>query len=715
MSLKKVLFIIGIVVLGAGAAFGAHWYLSQSPETNDGETVTDDSGSTNLTEDSSQLPTIYITIASHQQGSTSTNFVDYANDEDAFWAEREGVVNFANMVHEEGAKYSFQSEFTFLQALVKYDKGTESTNGKNLIRYLTEDLGFEVDTNFHGDTYNEADGAYLFEQLGVPPSHTVGGLIASPAEDSKIEYYRNELHGLQYDATWKAEILWGAATLYHQGDEEVLWASGIWKPQDNENFLVNDENAPLPYVGLYMHGWEGVNDLIAKQQAGELEPGKIYTVTIFTGDMKKSSTIQQFRSQLEELSDARERGEVQFVGIKEVVDIWKTQYNSEPNIYVYTEHQDTSTEAPVEDTGCGDGVCGAVEEKTGACPEDCEETTKQTSPDLGAVDSSAPDSVKIVFAANFEEGESCHRDGATGCDLYSVEYDLQNHEVKGVERLTTETNGPEWFADIDPQGENIAYESIVESSTGKTTNTIVWMNLETGKSGVLVEGGRFPDISADGAYLVYGDAVSKNVKMALLMQEKGLQAGNPGALTDEAISEDPSISPDNTLVIYHFHETGSSARTKVLNIATGETIDFTGTIGCGHATFNLDGSTGVCVLPKGDAIKARDYKNGEWGELYDLTPTYTTDDFAEFDARYKECNDVVLSYPAFCASNDYLLVGAQCLTAPGSDGRSETTFSELFLLKLGATADATEMIPLHAQMEEFLGVEGKDSVTGACR
>lgn len=678
MPLKKIVFMGGLVVLATASAFGAHEFLSR--DTSSQDSGTEDTGqTTNDSGDSSQLPTIYVTIASHEQGPESANFIDYVNDEDAFWVKREGVVNFANMIHDQGAKYNFQSEFNFLQALVKYDKGTESTNGKNLLRYLTEDLGFEVDTSFHSDDCNQADGAYLFEQLGVPPSHTVGGLIASPAEDSKIEYYRNELHGLQYDATWKAEILWGAATLYHQGDEEVLWASGIWKPKDNENFLVNDENAPLPYVGLYMHGWVGLDELIAKQQAGELEPGKIYTITLFTGDLTNASIIQQFRSNLQELSDYRERGELQFVGIKEVVDIWKTQYNSEPNIYRYSENQGTPTE---------------------------DSTTDPT----------ASNSIQIVFASNLEAGESCHRDGAMGCDLYLAEYDLENQTVKSVERLTDETDGPEWFADIDPRGENIAYESIKDDPDGKAANTIVWMNLETGKTGVLVEGARYPDISADGAYLVYGDAVSKNVKMALLTEEKGLQAGSPGALTEEAISEDPSISPDNTLVIYHFHETNKPAQTKVLDIATGETFDFSGAIiGCGHATFNLDGSTGVCVLPKGDAIHARDYANGEWGELYDLAPIYSPADFAEFDARYAECNDVVLSYPAFCASNDYLLVGAQCLTAPGSDGRAETTFSELFLLKLGATADATEMIPLNAQMEEFLGVEGKDSVTGACR
>jgi len=674
---------IGIVVFGAGVALGVHWFLPKNSETEEDEITMDDPEDLEGDlEDSSQIPTIYITIASHEQGPESTRSTDYVNDEEAFWTQREGIVNFANMIYEEGAKYNFQSEFNFLQALVKYDKGTESTKGKNLLRYLMEDLGFEVDTSFHSEDCNQADGAYLFEQLGVPPSHTVGGLIASPAEDSKIEYYRNELHGLQYDATWKAEILWGAAILYHKGNEEELWASGIWRPQDNENFLVNDENAPLPYVGLYMHGWEGLDELMAKQQAGELEPGKIYTITIFAtqDSLKNPETTERFRSKLLALSEYRERGELQFVGIKEVVDIWETQFNSEPNIYRYTEAQ-------------------------------VEDTTSETSPD-----STEAGSIKIVFASNLEEGESCHRDGATGCDLYLAEYDIENHDVKSVERLTFETEGPEWFSDIDSQGEFIVYEAITQDSMERNINTIDWMNLESGAKGVLVESARFPDISADDAYLVYGNSVLNNVMMAdLVQEEEEWGIANSKMITDAKISEDPSLSPDNKSVIYHFRTTSGSAQTKVLDRATGEMFDFTEAIGCGHATFNLDGSTAVCVMPKGTAIHARDYANGEWGELYDLTPAYTVDDFVEVDARYEGCKDVVLSYPAFCGSNDYLLMGAQCLTAPDSEGRSETTFSELFLLEFGSTAKGVELIPLHTQIEEFLGVEGKDSVTAACR
>ncbi|MFA6436096.1 MAG: hypothetical protein WCW30_03095, partial [Candidatus Gracilibacteria bacterium] len=522
MPFKKIFLMIGIVVFGAGVALGVHWFLPKNSETEEGGITMDDPEDLEGdVEDSSQIPTIYITIASHEQGPDSTRFTDYVNDEEAFWTQREGIVTFANMIHEEGAKYNFQSEFNFLQALVKYDKGTESTNGKNLLRYLTEDLGFEVDTSFHSEDCNQADGAYLFEQLGVPPSHTVGGLIASPAEDSKIEYYRNELHGLQYDATWKAEILWGGATYLHKGDEEVLWASGIWRPQDNENFLVNDENAPLPYVGLYMHGWEGLDELMVKQQAGELEPGKIYTITIFAtqDSLKNPETTERFRSKLLALSEYRERGEIQFVGIKEVVDIWKTEYNSEPNIYRYTE----------------------------------------------------ADSIKIVFASNLEEGESCHRDGATGCDLYLADYDLKNHEIKSVERLTFEIEGPEWFSDIDSQGEFIAYEAITQDSMERNINTIDWMNLGSGAKGVLVESARFPDISADDAFLVYGNPVLNNVMMADLVQEdEELELLNSKMITDAKISEDPALSPDNKSVIYHFRTTSGSAQTKVLDRATGE-------------------------------------------------------------------------------------------------------------------------------------------------
>ena len=285
---------------------------------------------------SKQFPTIYVSIVSHNEEPLTGQYPDFVKNESAFWEHREAVVKFANMLYEEGVKYNFQSDWNFLLAVNLYDKGTPSTNGKNLIRYLKEDLGFEVDPHAHETTYNYADVAYLIHNLGVTPSNTVGGFIAYPPEDSKIEYFRDLLHGWHFNYTWKAEILWGGSTAGHK-NEQTLWASGIWKPKDNENFLVHDDNAPLPHVGGYGRSWKTLEILLQKQQNGELEPDKIYTQTIFVSQnfMLNDEFIEKFREKIRELKPYEEQGLIKWVGLKEVVEIWKNEYGAEPNIYPY--------------------------------------------------------------------------------------------------------------------------------------------------------------------------------------------------------------------------------------------------------------------------------------------------------------------------------------------------------------------------------------------
>src|SRR3989338_2908787 len=247
-----------------------------------GEDTSSSSGTTTSginTHTDEEFPPIYVSIFTHIE-EASIKYPNYAEDEEKFWAIREAIVGFAEMLQEEDVSYNFQSDWTLLLAATKYDTETTSTNGKNFLQYLNEDLDVEVDPHAHETSYSYADVAYLIEQLGVVPSGVVGGLIASPSEDSKLEYLWEPIHGEQYPSyTWQAEVGWGGGVALHQ-NEEAFWVSGIWKPQDNENFLVHDEDAPLAIIGHYQSEWEALDELLALQEEGALEPGKIYTISI---------------------------------------------------------------------------------------------------------------------------------------------------------------------------------------------------------------------------------------------------------------------------------------------------------------------------------------------------------------------------------------------------------------------------------------------------
>jgi len=275
-------------------------------------------------------PPILISIVMHNEEPRTGLYPDFVHDEEAFWEHRSGLVRFVDMLHANGMAFNYQSDWNFLKAVGLYDAGTPETDGKNVVRYIA-DLGFEVDPHAHETEYNYADVAYLIRSLGVGPSHTVGGFIALPPEDSKLEYFWQPIVStLDPTYTWQAEILWGGATLHHTADEP-LWVSGVWKPRDNGHFLEHDEAAPLPYIGNYGSRCE---QLVRMQQEGRLEGDRIYTCTLFVSQnfVLKSDFLADFEQRLQAL-DAM--GNVRWVGLSEVIEIWRTEYGSRPNLFPY--------------------------------------------------------------------------------------------------------------------------------------------------------------------------------------------------------------------------------------------------------------------------------------------------------------------------------------------------------------------------------------------
>jgi hypothetical protein len=326
------------------------------------------------------FPPIYVSIFSHNEEAYSSGYPNFVDDEDAFWEQREGVVNFATMLAEEGVMYNYQSDWTFLLAMSIYDEGTASTNNKNLVRYLKEDLGFEVDPHAHETEYNYADVAYLIEQLGVEPSQTVGGALLLPPKDSKLEYLWEPLTGWKYPSyTWKAKVIMGGGTAKHQ-NEEALWISGIWKPQNDENTLVHDDDAPLPVIGTYgRRSSDGdslgthIDELLELQKEGVLIPGKMYTASLsLRQDEFTEEYIEDFKEMIEGYEEETAEGKIIWVGFDELYNIWITEYNAEPNQLHYLDfHSDEATTSTTEGT-CGNGTCELFERKMDICPEDCE-------------------------------------------------------------------------------------------------------------------------------------------------------------------------------------------------------------------------------------------------------------------------------------------------------------------------------------------------------
>jgi hypothetical protein len=352
-------------------------------------TATADQADTVVTNDQANTASpIYLTIVSHNEEPDSNRYPNFVENEAAFWEHRAAVLKFAEAVTAAGAKYDWQSDWNFLQAVAKYDTGTADTNGKNIVRYLSEDLGVEVDPHAHERNYNYADVAYLIAQLGVEPSGVVGGFLVYPTEQSKLEYLWEPITStLDSSYTWQAELLWGGGSPNHVSDYNV---SGMWRPASNEQYLTSADTAPLPNIGGYTGTWDGVADLLAKQAAGELEAGHMYTATVMVNqdEMLDDATITDTVNQIQQYQAEVENGQLQWINLADAISIWMNQYQSAPTIYRANDDVTTRPDEKRSNTNttfnrnvtrpsgdsrgsCGDGFCTPFEQKSQACSSDC--------------------------------------------------------------------------------------------------------------------------------------------------------------------------------------------------------------------------------------------------------------------------------------------------------------------------------------------------------
>ncbi len=289
------------------------------------------------TDTSPGVAPVYVSIVCHNEQPKNATAIAYSEDREYFLQNRNATVEFARMLHSEGVAFNFQSDWDFVLGVLKFDEGSHSTGDKNVLCYLVQNLDFEVDPHAHETRFTYADVAHLHEQAGVPVSHLAGGFIALPPEDSKLEHLCHGISGQQFECEWQAEVIWGAGTSGHQNEED-LWISGIWKPKDAGHFTEHDDSAPLPHIGGYMKGWDGLRDLLEHQRNGELDSAKLYTQTVFVrqGEMLKPAYVEEFLHELRSFSEETEQGLIRWVGLNEVVDIWKDKYGSEPNMFPYS-------------------------------------------------------------------------------------------------------------------------------------------------------------------------------------------------------------------------------------------------------------------------------------------------------------------------------------------------------------------------------------------
>ncbi|MBF0464611.1 MAG: hypothetical protein HQK88_02815 [Nitrospirae bacterium] len=275
---------------------------------------------------------VYVNIVVHNEEPDDSH-PDYLNNPQYYLDNRALLREFALMVKSSGAVMNFQADWNYLLAVLNYDVGdvVSDTNGKNIVRWMVEDLGFEVDPHTHEISYNYADVAYLITLLGVTPSRNVGGFLYYPPEAQTWEKFSFGIYGQQFPSYfWQADNLWGAATYDHSTLDDKSF--GAWKPTNGFGFYDHDPSQRLLYIGGGCGSVYGIEDLIIAKDNGGLNPMGFYTASIFIPqkalDPMLISTVSNYILTLAPYVTA---GKVQWMTLTQIASIWHTEFSDIPS------------------------------------------------------------------------------------------------------------------------------------------------------------------------------------------------------------------------------------------------------------------------------------------------------------------------------------------------------------------------------------------------
>lgn len=263
------------------------------------------------------IPTIYLTLVTHNEDGLEDDRPDYVNNRAFYFNNRHLVKLFAETITARGATLNFQSDWNYLLAVAKWDTGPvveTTTDGKNIVRWMHEELGVEIDPHSHEKKgYNFADVAALINQLGIIPSQTVGGFDHTESHLARWEELTQGIFGNKYSYYWKANILWGGTAPGHTGYAN---RSGIWSPRGTGlRFYMHDSSKHYIFIGNCLRNQEGLIAMLDYLAAGHGALNAFYTASMI---LNQHELTEQSISDLGDFIDS-------LANYKEAVNIyWKT-------------------------------------------------------------------------------------------------------------------------------------------------------------------------------------------------------------------------------------------------------------------------------------------------------------------------------------------------------------------------------------------------------
>lgn len=282
-------------------------------------------------------PLVYLDFVTHNEETAQWNLTPF------YTMNRARLLTLAEHFQSNGITWNMQSDWVYLTNVLSQETPAliATTGNKNILRWMYEDLGVEMDPHAHESQYIYPDVAHLMDSIGLPESKVMGGTIHN--DNNGMNVWMNLVDG-QYglvfpDAFWRPDYMMGGGTPNHVNDLKYY---GFWNPQDTANYLTHDPSSHLRHIGVgcsikiqdtssvaYVVGQ--VQELVDRVQSGVYPPDGFYLQSIFFE--QASLNNMAFYNKVVEIADAVnvivDSGVTQWKTFKQAYTIWETDYNAQ--------------------------------------------------------------------------------------------------------------------------------------------------------------------------------------------------------------------------------------------------------------------------------------------------------------------------------------------------------------------------------------------------
>ena len=286
-----------------------------------------------------QVTPVYVVLFTHIEDNTPSSDLGTPEAKIQYLGIRGSLIAMAKLAKRYDIAWSFEPDWKILEAALLYEDSTAmlSSNGKNFLRYMKEDLGVFIDPHSHEKSgYNYTDVAHLLDSLGVGGSTVIGGHIWDPAlpQFAHWDRFRVPVHGTTYPwAVWLGDILMGSGTPNHLNDPLV---TGVWRPKDKDNYWVDDPNGNICCVGKYRGDISSTTELIDLYKRGVVSSGCMLTSSyhIMPAHINSPLGLKAVEDTvLKPLQELRIRGDVTLTDFTTLIAEWKSRFGAQACLY----------------------------------------------------------------------------------------------------------------------------------------------------------------------------------------------------------------------------------------------------------------------------------------------------------------------------------------------------------------------------------------------